>query len=168
MEFKAKKISHILEMVKIAMRSSWTYKLGENIITIAKEKKDLGVVIQDNLSPDKHINRILGDTFRMLRNIRMAFIFLNKDMMRKIITTMIRLTFYRYFQADCSSELANCMPLPLQWPCCTRLSMFSHPYSVHLPNARVNQYLHSFIPYTGKLSNFRTFFLCLFFHLPIT
>ena len=57
---------------------------------------------------------------------------------------------YHYFHADCSSELANCMPPSLPWPCCTRLST-SHPYSVHLPNARVNQYLHFFIPYTGKL-----------------
>ena len=32
----------------------------------------------------------------------------------------------------------------------TRLSTSSHLYSVHLPNARVNQYLHSFIPCTGK------------------
>ena len=30
---------HVLEMVKSAMRSSWTYKLGENIISIAKEEK---------------------------------------------------------------------------------------------------------------------------------
>ena len=34
---------------KSAMRPSWTYKLGESIISIAKEEKDLGVVIQDNL-----------------------------------------------------------------------------------------------------------------------
>ena len=47
------------------------------------------MVIQDSLSPEKHINRIFGDTFRMLRNIRMAFHLLDKDMMRKIIITMI-------------------------------------------------------------------------------
>ena len=29
----------------------------------------------------------------------------------------------------------------------------SHPYSVHLSNAKFNQYFHSFIPYTGKLWN---------------
>ena len=68
---------------------SWTYNLGENIISIAKEEKDLGVVMQDNLSLEKHKNRIFGDTFMMLRNIRMAFHFPDKDM-RKIITTMIR------------------------------------------------------------------------------
>ena len=72
------------------MRPSWVYKLGENIISMAKEEKDLGVVIQDNLSLEKHINRIFGDTFMMLRNIRMAFDFLDKDMLRKIKTTMIK------------------------------------------------------------------------------
>ena len=50
------------------MRLSWTYKSGENIISIANKEKDLGVVIQDNLSPKKLINRIFGDTFRILRN----------------------------------------------------------------------------------------------------
>ena len=48
------------------------------------------MVVQDNLSPEKHIIRIFGDTFMMLRNIRMAFHFLDKDMRRKIITTVIR------------------------------------------------------------------------------
>ena len=61
--------------------------------------------------------------------------------------------FYRYFHADWPSKPAKYMPPPLPRPRCTRLSTFSHPYSVHLPNARVNQYLHSFIPYTGKLWN---------------
>ena len=32
-----------------------------------------------NLSPEKHINRISGDTFMMLRNIQMCFHFLDKD-----------------------------------------------------------------------------------------
>ena len=62
--------------------------------------------------------------------------------------------FYRYFHADCSSEFANCMPPPLPWLRCTRLSTSFHPYLLHLSNARVNQYLHSFIPCTGKLGNF--------------
>ena len=53
-----KKKCHVLEMGKSAMRPSWTYKLWENIISIAKEEKDLGVVIQDNLSPEKHIKII--------------------------------------------------------------------------------------------------------------
>ena len=45
--------------------------------------------VQDNLSPEKHIDRIFGDKLRMLRNKQMVFHYLDKDM-RKIITTMIR------------------------------------------------------------------------------
>ena len=69
-------------MGKSKMRSSWTYKLGENIISTKKEEKELGVVIQDNLSLEKHRDGIFSDTFMMLRNIPMAFYFLDKDMMR--------------------------------------------------------------------------------------
>ena len=72
------------------MRPSWTYKLRQHIISIEEEDKDLGVVIQDNLSPEKHINKIFVNTFKMLRNKRMAFHFLDKDMVRKILTSMIR------------------------------------------------------------------------------
>merc|ERR1712035_54179 len=61
--------------------------------------------------------------------------------------------FYRYLHGNCSSELANCMPPPLRRPRCTRLSLYSHPFSVQLSNARVNQHLHSVIPFTGKLWN---------------
>ena len=69
---------------------------------------------------------------------------------------------YHYFHADCSSELTNCMPPPLLRPRCTRFSTSSHPYSIYLSNAGINQYLHSFIVNSGTL------FLCLFFHLPMT
>ena len=37
MQYNAKKC-HVLEMEKSALRPSWTYKLGENIISIAKER----------------------------------------------------------------------------------------------------------------------------------
>ena len=72
------------------MRPSWIYKLVLIIISIEKEEKDLGVAIQDNLSPENHIDRIFGNTFMILRNIRMVFHFLDKDIMRKIITSMVR------------------------------------------------------------------------------
>ena len=45
MQFNAKKYHVLLDMGKDAMRPSWTYKLGENIISIAKEEKDLGVYV---------------------------------------------------------------------------------------------------------------------------
>ena len=40
MEFNAKKC-YVLEMEKRAMRPSWAYKFGKNIISIAKEEKSL-------------------------------------------------------------------------------------------------------------------------------
>ena len=58
--------------------------------------------------------------------------------------------FYRYFHTNCSFELAYCMSPP---PRRTRFSTHSHPYSVHPFYSRVNQYLHSFFPSTGKLWN---------------
>ncbi len=62
--------------------------------------------------------------------------------------------FYSYFHGYCSSELTSCMPPPLlPRPRWRRRFAFSHPYSVHLTNARVNQHLHSFIPFVGKLWN---------------
>ena len=44
------------------MRSTWTYKLRHNIKSIEKDEKDLGVVIQDNLSSEKQIENIFGVT----------------------------------------------------------------------------------------------------------
>ena len=55
------------------MQHNWcpkTYKLGQNIISIEKEEKDLRVVIQDNLSSEKHIDQIFGDTLKMCRFFR--------------------------------------------------------------------------------------------------
>ena len=50
----------------------------------------MGAVIQYNLSPEKHIDKIFNNTFKMVGNIQMAIHFLDKDMMGKIITSMIR------------------------------------------------------------------------------
>ncbi len=61
--------------------------------------------------------------------------------------------FYCYFYSNCSSELANCMPPPPTRPRCICLSTQAHPFIVQIPYTRVNQHLHSFIPFTGKLWN---------------
>ena len=53
-------------------------------------KKDLGVWITDNLSPEKYINEITGDTYQLLKNIRMAFKYLDEEMIKKLITSLIR------------------------------------------------------------------------------
>ena len=64
--------------------------MGQEEIPRTKEEKYLGVVIQDTLSPERHINQLFGSTYRMLTNIRVAFHYMDKDMMKKILTNMVR------------------------------------------------------------------------------
>ncbi len=89
LEFNIKKC-HVMEMGRSKRRPSWEYKMGGITIPKSKEEKDLGVIIQDTLSPEKHINGIFGSTYNLLANIRVAFNYLDKEMMKKIITHMIR------------------------------------------------------------------------------
>ena len=98
------------------------------------------------------LNRVESKAFRLVNSPILSDCLDSLSHRRNVASLSI---FYSYFRADCSSELANCMPLPYprQRPRCTRRFTYSHPYSVHLPNARVNQYLHSFIPYIRKLWN---------------
>ena len=50
----------------------------------------MGVWITDNLSPQKHINKITGDTYQLLRYIRMAFTYLDEERIKNFITSLIR------------------------------------------------------------------------------
>ena len=43
-----------------------------------------------NLLPEKHINRIVGETYNLVRNIKVAFRYLDEEMIKKLIVTMIR------------------------------------------------------------------------------
>ena len=87
MEFNAKN-GNVVEMGKTTMRPSWTYMLGQNIISIVEEKSLSGNT--ELITRKKHINKIFGNTFMFLRNIQMVFHLLDKDIMKKIITTIIR------------------------------------------------------------------------------
>ena len=92
LEFNAKKC-HVMEMGKSKTRPTGEYKVGEEVIRKSREEKDLGVIVQDSLTPEwhiKHIKRMCGSTHRMLTNIRVVFHYMDKDMMKKIISTMIR------------------------------------------------------------------------------
>ena len=40
----------------------YDYKMGNEIICRREEKKDLGVTVSENMSPDKHIKKITGQT----------------------------------------------------------------------------------------------------------
>ncbi len=54
------------------------------------EEKDLGVIITNKLTFGKHINRITGETYNLLRIIKAAFTYLDEEMVKKLITSMIR------------------------------------------------------------------------------
>ena len=55
-----------------------------------KEEKYLGVIIHDMLTPEREINEIFTSTYHMVTNIRVAINYMDKSMMKKIITMMIR------------------------------------------------------------------------------
>lgn len=57
------------------------------VILKRKKKKDLGVVIQDTLSPQQHISQQFGTTYKVLNKIRVVFHYLDKDMMRNILSS---------------------------------------------------------------------------------
>ena len=103
------------------------------------------------------LNRMESKALRLIKSPSLTDCLDSLSRRRNVASLFL---FYLYVHADCSSELANCMPPPLPRPRCPRLSISFHPYSVHLPNARVNQYLFSFILYTDKLWN--TFPLSIF------
>ncbi len=88
MEFSSSKC-HVMEIGKSKNRPRKTYKMGREKIKVAHEEKDLGVKMQNTLSPEKHINRLFGEAYKMLQNIKTSFNFIDKKMMRKI-TIMIR------------------------------------------------------------------------------
>ena len=89
LEFNAKKC-HVMEMGKSKRRPTFDYKMGRETILKSREERDLGIVVQDTLSPEKHINGIFASTYRTLANIRVAFNYMDTNMMKKIITSMIR------------------------------------------------------------------------------
>ena len=92
------------------------------------------------------LNKVESKAFRLINSPSLADCLDSLSHRRNVASLSL---FYFNFHAECSSELANCMPLPR--PRCTRLYTSSHPCYVYISNARVNQYLHSFMPYTGKL-----------------
>lgn len=89
MEFNTTKCKKI-EFGKSERRIRSMYKIGNEDIKTSHEEKDLGVTITNDLSPERHINKIIGEVLNLLRNIRVAFVYLDEEMMKKIITAMIR------------------------------------------------------------------------------
>jgi len=89
MTFNTKKCS-VLEFGKSSRRITGNYYLGDERLVKKTEERDLGVTITDKLAFGKHINRITGETYNLLRNIKAAFTYLSEEMVKKLITSMIR------------------------------------------------------------------------------
>ena len=46
--------------------------MGQEVIFKTEEEKDMGVLIQDALSPEWHISQLFGSTYRILTNIKVT------------------------------------------------------------------------------------------------
>ncbi len=88
-KFNTKKCS-VIELGKSGTRVKGHHKLGNGNLAKKTEEKDLGVIITDNLSPERHVNKITAETYNLLRNTRAAFCYFDEEMVRKLIVTLIR------------------------------------------------------------------------------
>ncbi|MPD06048.1 hypothetical protein E2C01_101828 [Portunus trituberculatus] len=79
-----------MEFGKSKNRITRQYELGEEKIKKVESEKDLGVLIIKEMSPYKHINEIVGETYNLLRNIRNAFSYTDEDMVKKLLVSLIR------------------------------------------------------------------------------
>ena len=52
--------------------------------------KNLVMIMQDDLSAEKNVNKIVGATYNLLTNMRVAFDYMDEDMLRERIVSIIR------------------------------------------------------------------------------
>ena len=90
MEFNVDK-SQVMAMGSGGRRPVWTYTVeeGKELRKVQREK-DLGVTVQSNIQSESHIDRIFRETYNVIKNIGLAFQYMDKEMMRKLITTVLR------------------------------------------------------------------------------
>ena len=89
MEFNTNKC-HVLEMGRSKHRPHARYNLGGEELKSTDREKDLGVVIQENLSPEGHINKIVGEGLAIVANIRSTFAHIDETLMVKVIKSILR------------------------------------------------------------------------------
>ena len=89
MEFNTNKCK-VVEFGKSKKRVHWDYMMGGVKLEKSSEEVDLGVTITQGLTPDRHISKVSGKATNLLRRIKMAFTYLDKDMIRKMFVTMVR------------------------------------------------------------------------------
>ena len=81
MEFNVKKCK-VMEFGKSKRRMHYEYKMGEETLKKVKEEGDLGITISENLTLDKHIDKITREIMNMLKRIKIAFSYMDIDMMK--------------------------------------------------------------------------------------
>ncbi len=91
MEFNAAKC-HLIKFGKSGMRPDWGYELGNDILQESEKEIDLGVVINNRLSPEEHLQEKVRNMHNLLANMRVAFTYIDEEMVKKIITSFIRPT----------------------------------------------------------------------------
>ena len=89
MEFNIKKCG-VMNFGKSSMRPVYKYRMGDEKVETKTEERDLGITVTERLLPEAHIKRISGETYNLVRNIRTAFCYLDEEMVKKLIVTMIR------------------------------------------------------------------------------
>ena len=89
MEFNASKC-HVMKMGRSIHRPNTSYKMGSVEIDCVEREKDLGVIIQNDLSPEGHINKIVGEGLAIVSNIRATFVHLTEHLVKKIIEIILR------------------------------------------------------------------------------
>ena len=80
----------VMKFGKSKRRIQWDYVFMGNIIEKSEAELYLGVKISENLTPDNHINKIIRETTNILRRIKMKFTYLDQEMIKKIIVSLIR------------------------------------------------------------------------------
>ena len=79
MEFNIGKCK-VLRIGKSTKRIKAEYKMEDAVLQGASDEKDLGVIVQNDLSPRKHISKIVGETYThlLLRSRQLLHIWMRK------------------------------------------------------------------------------------------
>ncbi len=75
MEFSAEKC-HVIIFLKSVKRPDWDYQLGSNSLEEYDKEKD-------------HINEEVRNTYNLFANMKVAFIHINEEMVKKVTTSFI-------------------------------------------------------------------------------
>ena len=91
MEFNADKC-HVIKFGRSEKRPQWNYTLGNETLMEEEKERDLGVLVNNKLSPEDHINEKVRSAYALLANMKVAFTYVDEEMVKKIITSFIRPT----------------------------------------------------------------------------